>query len=150
MIEMMSEHLPQTIVTVLMIAATFLEVSKIKVNPWSWVASVIGRALNHDVIQQMQRLDERMERLENRQDKADAAAGERAAISQRARILRFGDELLHDERHTKEHFDEILRDIKRYECYCAAHKEFENGTTVATTKYIKDTYSRLLESHDFL
>ena len=77
MIEMMSEHLPQTIVTVLMIAATFLEVSKIKVNPWSWVASVIGRALNHDVIQQMQRLEERMERLENRQDKADAAADER-------------------------------------------------------------------------
>lgn len=150
MIEIMKEHLPETVVAVLALGATFVEVSKIKINPWSALARFIGRALNGDVIERMDKLDGRMEQIEKRQDQSEAADKMRDALSQRNRILRFGDELLHDKKHSKEHFDEILRDIDRYEKYCEEHREFENGTTVATNKHIKDTYRRLLESHDFL
>ena len=150
MIELIKTHLPETVVAVLALAATFVEVSKIKINPWTWLARTIGRAMNGDLIERMDKLEKRMEQLEKRQDQADAADKKRDAISQRNRILRFGDELLHDKKHSKEHFDEILRDIDRYEKYCDEHKEFENGTTVATSKHIKDTYRRLLETHGFL
>lgn len=150
MIELIKTHLPETVVAVLALAATFVEVSKIKINPWTWLARTIGRALNGEVIERMDRLEERMGQLEKRQDQSDAADEMRDAIAQRARILRFGDELLHDKKHSKEHFDEILRDIKRYEAYCSTHKAFENGTTVATTQHIENTYRKLLETHGFL
>ena len=150
MIEWIETHLLESTAAALALAATFVEVSKIKINPWTWLARAIGRALNGDVIERMDRLDKRMGELERRQNEAECANQMRDAISQRTRILRFGDELLHDKRHSKEHFDEILRDIKRYEAYCSKHPEFENGTTVATTQYIEDTYRKLLESHDFL
>ena len=150
MIDLIREHLPEAVVGGAALLATFVEVSKIKINPWTWLARTIGRAMNGDVIERMEKLDSRMEQIEKRQDQSEAADMKRDAISQRNRILRFGDELLHDKKHSKEHFDEILRDIDRYEKYCEEHREFENGTTVATSKHIKDTYRKLLESHDFL
>ena len=150
MIEWIEAHLLESTAAALALAATFVEVSKIKINPWTWLARAIGRALNGDVIERMDKLDDRMGKIEKRQNQSEEEDRRREAIGQRNRILRFGDELLHDKRHSKEHFDEILRDIKRYEAYCSKHPEFENGTTVATTQYIEDTYRKLLESHDFL
>ena len=41
--------------------------------------------------------------------------GQSEATTCRYRILRFNDEILHEQRHTKEHFDQILDDITRYE-----------------------------------
>ena len=75
---------------------------------------------------------------------------ERAAKDCRVRILRFGDEVLHDKRHTKEHFDQILQDITEYDKYCESHKDFKNNMTVMTTVHIKDTYERCMEDRSFL
>ena len=75
---------------------------------------------------------------------------ERDAISCRARILHFGDETIHGVRHTKEHFDQILRDITTYERYCDDHPNFENNTTVLTSQRIKDIYEECLKTKDFL
>jgi len=75
---------------------------------------------------------------------------ERNAIDCRSHILRFGDEILHDIRHSKEHFDQILRDIKAYEAYCKQHPNFENNTTLMTTRQILTTYQRCMETHGFL
>ena len=56
----------------------------------------------------------------------------------------------HGVRHTKEHFDQILRDITNYEQYCKDHPRFENNTTVMTSQRIKDIYEDCLEKADFL
>ena len=66
------------------------------------------------------------------------------------RVLRFGDELLHDVRHTKEHFDDVLRDITEYEKYCLEHPEFENDQMHITAEHIKETYHKCLREHSFL
>lgn len=75
---------------------------------------------------------------------------EQAMISARARILRFGDELLHKVRHSKDHFESVLRDARHYELYCQAHEHFENGVTEPTIKRIRDVYEACLETNDFL
>ena len=116
---------------VLLTAMTLIQVAPIKVNPWSAVAKAIGRAINGEVIAKVDQL-------------------ERDAISCRSRILHFGDETIHGVRHTKEHFDQILRDITTYERYCDNHPNFENNTTVLTSKRIKDIYEDCLEKADFL
>ena len=98
--------------------STFLEVSKIEINPWSWLAKKIGRAINGEVIAKVDKLEKEVCNIQNGMD-------ERAAKDARVRILRFGDEVLHGAEHSKEHFDQILLDITEYENYCDEHKDFK-------------------------
>ena len=123
--------------------ATIIQVSPIKWNPWTSLARWIGRAINGEVIQEVKDLKQKVEQM-------DHDAGERRAKDARARVLRFGDELLHDDRHSKEHFDDILQDITEYEKYCDKHREFENDRMKLTAQKIKETYKRCWEEHSFL
>ena len=91
-----------------------------------------------------------MEKLEKTVEAIRDVSDERAAKATRVRILRFGDEILHGIRHSKEHFDQILLDVTEYEQYCKEHPEFVNNMTVLTTQHIKETYSACFEQHDFL
>ena len=88
--------------------------------------------------------------VQKKVDEMAAAADEQSAISARARILRFGDEVLHGQKHSKDHFDSILRDAKLYEIYCSTHKDFENGVTEVIIDRIKAVYHERLEKNDFL
>ena len=68
----------------------------------------------------------------------------------RIRILRFSDEILHGKIHSKDHFDQIMIDIGKYEKYCENHKSFENGITKSSVTLVKDTYADRLKKNDFL
>lgn len=123
--------------------ATIVQVSPIKVNPWSWLGKAIGRAINGELMEKVDKLEQDIKQI-------DHDAGERNAKAARARVLRFGDELIHDVRHSKEHFDDILQDITEYEKYCDEHPEFENDRMQLTAQKIKDTYKKCWEEHSFL
>lgn len=123
--------------------ATMIEVSPIKVYPWKWLGRWIGRAINGELLEKVDDLEKTVKQM-------DHDAGERRAKDARARVLRFGDELIHDVRHSKEHFDDILQDITDYEKYCEEHPEFENDRMQLTAKKIKHTYEKCWEEHSFL
>ena len=128
---------------ILLAAMTLIQIAPIKLNPWSALAKAIGRAINGEVIAKVDRLERELLGMKENQE-------ERDAISCRASILHFGDETIHGVRHTKEHFDQILRDITTYERYCDDHPNFENNTTVLTSQRIKDIYEDCLKTKDFL
>lgn len=123
--------------------ATLFQIAPIKINPWTSLAKAIGRAINAEVIEKVGNLEKDLAALRNESD-------ERAAKDARVRILRFGDEILHDKLHSKEHFDQILQDITDYEHYCETHPHFKNNTTVMTTARILETYEQCLKDHSFL
>lgn len=133
------------IALVVAVLSTFLEVSKIKINPWSWLAKTIGRAINGEVLEKVNQLEADVLKLRDEEDERNSKAA-------RIRILHFGDELLHspDQRHSKEHFDEILQSITEYNQYCKDHPNFKNHMTEATTKHILKTYDKCLEENAFL
>ena len=120
-----------------------IQIAPIKINPWSWIAKKLGRAINGEVIKKVEGIESDVRRIEKKQD-------EQQAIMARVRILRFGDELLRDIPHSKEHYDQTLGDIKTYETYCQDNPEFENNVTVCTIKNIRDCYMERLKKHDFL
>ena len=127
----------------LIILMTLIQISPIKIDPWTWLADKVGGALNR-------KLEQRMATIENEFRSFRDAQQEQNALYARTRILRFGDEVLNDNRHTKEHFEQILCDIDEYEHYCAEHPLFKNNKTVLTSKRIKDVYAKLLKNNDFL
>ena len=53
-------------------------------------------------------------------------------------------------KHSKEHFDEILEDIDEYEDYCRDHEDYENNKAVLAINTIKEEYTYCLTHHDFL
>ena len=122
---------------------TLLQLAPIKINPWSAIAKAFGRAINSEVLEKVGKLESELQCVRS-------GMAEEKAVNCRARILRFGDECLHGERHTKDHFDQTLRDIAAYERYCEDHPEFENNVTELTSDRIKTIYRRCLDSNDFL
>ena len=127
----------------LIVLLTLIQIAPIKINPWSAIAKALGRAINKEMMDKLESLDKEMKQLR------DATALE-SALNCRVRILHFGDETLHGQKHTKEHFDQILRDIDKYEHYCNTHPEFENNVTVLTSARIKEIYQKRLADGDFL
>ena len=121
---------------------TLLQLSPIKIDPWSWLARKIGHAINGELIEEVDKLSKRM-------DASEAKAAEREAKATRVRILRFGDEILHGVHHSKEHFDQILLDITEYEQYCETHREFKNNMTQLTSRHIMETYSACFDGRSF-
>lgn len=79
-----------------------------------------------------------------------AENGESRATDCRYRILRFDDEIRHDERHTKEHFDQILEDITEYEKYCKNHPDYSNNKAEMAIKNIKRIYEKCTNESAFL
>ena len=127
----------------LLILLTLVQIAPIKADPWSWIAKSIGNAINGSVIDKVEKLSNDVKALRTECEERDATAC-------RTRILRFGDEILHDVRHSKEHFDQILLDITYYENYCGTHPHFRKNVAVATIKRINHVYARCMRDNDFL
>ena len=126
------DYIPEAVLAFLG-GMTLLQVAPIKIDPWSWLARKIGKVINGEVI-------ERVDKLEKSVEAMGRIADEREAKATRIRILRFGDEILHGVHHSKEHFDQILLDITEYQQYCREHPEFLNNMTELTSRHIMETY----------
>lgn len=127
----------------IVLLSAIIQISPIKINPWSWIAKKIGRAINGEVLQKVDGLETDLKEMKKTQD-------ERNARSARTKILEFGDELYHDVKHSKESFDDILDIITEYEQYCTDHPEFKNKRTERTVKHIEMIYDRCRVEHTFL
>lgn len=114
---------------ILILLLTLIQVTPLKLNPWSAIAKVLGKALTVDVL-----------------DKLD----ENSASTCRYRLIRFDDELRHDVKHTQEHFDQILDDITTYERYCKEHPNYPNSKAVLAIENIKSTYIKCRKENSFL
>lgn len=125
------------------VVSAIVEISPIKINPWTWLIRALGRALNHDMNAKVDKLSLDVKSLRSE-------LGEREAVTARIRILRFGDDCRQGARHSKEYFDQIEADITTYERYCAEHPGFKNNMTSLTIAYINKIYARCLEKNDFL
>lgn len=140
---------------------SLVEITPIKLNPWSWLGKKIGRMFNCELMTEMNNFKNKVGQdmgtlnTEIKSIKKDVAdireeAKEREATNRRARILEFGDEILHDTDYSKEHWDSVLMDISAYEHYCDDHPHYMNNVAKATIKHIKHMYDKHLDEDSFL
>lgn len=136
---------------------SLLEVSKIEINPWTYLARKFGNAINHDISEQIKEVNQRIDNVESSIDEVkriqtddESKADEYRAITSRVRILKFNEELLRDVKHSKEMFDQVLEDVTKYTHYCAEHPNFENDKAVLAINNVRKCYEKCLEQHDFI
>ena len=134
----------------LIILLSLVEISPIKINPWSRLAKWIGKAINADVIKELETVKATQAETQNRLEAHISANEQREADNCRARILRFNNELIREIPHTKEEFIEALKDIDDYKRYCREHKDYQNERAVHAIANIGRVYDERLEKHDFL
>lgn len=134
----------------LVLILSFIQIAPIKVNPWSAIARVIGRAINGEVLAELEQVRATQKETGQRLDNHINADEKREADKCRGRILHFNNEILRDIPHTKEEFIEVLKDIDDYEAYCREHKDYENGRAVHAICNINRVYDDRLKNHDFL
>lgn len=91
-----------------------------------------------------------IDNLDRKMDKLQKLNDEGMALTWRYRILRFDDEVLHDDKHTKEHFDQILEDITKYEMFCKDNPDFENNKAYLAIDNIKKVYKKCTDEGTFL
>lgn len=135
---------------VALLLLTLVEISPIKINPWSRLAKWLGRAINADVIKELETVKTTQTETRKRLEEHIKTNEKQEADNCRARILRFNNELIREIPHTKEEFVEALKDIDDYKRYCREHKDYENERAVHAIANIGRTYDERLEKHDFL
>lgn len=101
-------------------------------------------------IQMRKNLNTSIDNLGRKMDKLQKSNDEGSALTWRYRILRFDDEIRHDDKHTKEHFDQILEDITKYEKYCKKNPDFENNKASLAIDNIKKVYKKCTDEGTFL
>lgn len=134
----------------LFLLISLVELSPIKVNPWSAVARWVGRIVNRDVLAVLDEIRSAQIDTQQRLDDHIKADNERTADMHRAKILAFNNELLRDIPHTKEEFTEILAEIDGYEAFCRENPDYQNNRATHAIANIGRVYDERLQRHDFL
>lgn len=135
---------------VLVALLSLVEVSPIKINPWSGLAKWLGRAINVEVLSTMQTIQTAQKAQADALAAHIKADDERNADTLRMRVLHFNNELLRGDRHTREDFIEILAVIDAYEQYCKNHPNYRNNRASHAIANIGRVYDDRLKLRDFL
>lgn len=114
---------------ILLVLLTLVEIAPVKINPWQTIATGMGHAMCRDIIERIDENDAR---------------------NARYRIIRFNDEIRHDQKHTEEHFNQILDDIRTYELYCKEHPNFPNEKAQHSVANIRKIYDKCYAEDSFL
>lgn len=129
---------------------SIVEVSKIKINPWTWLFNWVGNILNSGIKKDILNLNSELKSVKQELDTMKQDSKEDAVKVARIRILRCSDEVYRGDRHSKEYFDNVLDDITTYTEYCRSHPDFKNEKAVLAINRIEEVYERCLEEHGFL
>lgn len=125
------------------ILAGMIKIPPLEINFWGWLGKQVGRAINGELEEKIDKLTDDLESFKNQEELENMRQA-------RQRILRFSDEILFDQKHSKEHFDEILEDIDLYEKYCHEHEDYENNRAELAIASIREIYRECLKNHNFL
>lgn len=129
---------------------TLVEKVPVKFNPWSAIARAIGRALNSEVLKELDTVKATQKATAKKLEDHIAADDVRHVDRHRERILQFNNELLRNIPHTREDFIEILTVIDAYNLYCKTHEDYKNNRAVHAIKNIERVYDDRLAKRDFL
>lgn len=104
---------------------------------------------DNDLIKRFDKLDEKIDKLEKNFDaKIDSLKKDIEDIeanNARVRILKFSEEVQHGQKHSKESYDQIHKDIDDYTRHCNKYPDYPNSRADAAIKNIERLYLEALK-----
>lgn len=130
---------------------SLIQISPIKINPWSWIARAIGRAINGDIFNEIKGIKEEINDIKESRKEYKKEREFMKATACRRRILNFDDELRRRLQHSEESFNSIIEDIDFYVPFCEEHKnDYSNKKAEAAISNILEKYKQCKEQNDFI
>lgn len=128
---------------------TLIQITPIKLNPWSAIFKWLGKQLNTDVLAKMNTLEKRIDAVEEAQKSHIQESKEDELKARRISILDFSSSILRGVNYHREKFDFMINECDSYEEYCKKN-EIKNGVAEASIAEIRRIYQEHLRNNDFL
>ena len=143
------EWCSHNIIAVLVGLSALIQITPIKINPWTALFKWIGEKVNEDLRNQVGGLNEKINNLSKDIDTLGKQRKEDEKDRIRWEMLDFANSCRNGRRHTK---DEYLHIIELNDKYKKLLKETndKNGVFEVEYEYIKELYKERQEKNDFL
>ncbi|MCD7882540.1 MAG: hypothetical protein LUI87_02360 [Lachnospiraceae bacterium] len=137
------------VVVILLIGSRLIKISQLEINPWKAIGKAIGKAINGDVMTELEAVKKSQADIAKRLDEREKIEDARNADMHRTRILQYNLELIRNLKHTKEDFDDILAEVDAYRKYCSGHPDYPNKRAEHAIKNIERVYDERVRKRDF-
>ena len=128
---------------------TFIEVSKIKINPWSSLFKWIGKKMNEEVMEEIKCLKKSDEEICKKQAEIERQQAIDTADTIKAEVFSFYNECKRGLKHSEAEFNHIAQQNKKYMAIIEVTKE-PNGVYEAEYEYIMEIFKEAMTKNDFL
>ena len=128
---------------------TFVEVSKIKINPWSSLFKWIGKKMNEEVMEEIKCLKKSDEEICKKQAEIERQQAIDTADTIKAEVFSFYNECKRGLKHSEAEFNHIPQQNKKYMAIIEVTKE-PNGVYEAEYEYIMEIFKEAMTKNDFL
>ena len=133
----------------LAVLGTFVEVSKIKLNPWSALFKWIGSKMNTEVMEEIKVLKKNDEEIRKEQEEIKMQQAIDACDAIKAEVFQFYNECKRDMKHSEAEFNHITQQNKKYEKLLEITHE-PNGVYEMEYEYIMKIFKKAMRENDFL
>lgn len=123
---------------------------------WEVIKTMIDKLLQRkrvtieEISEKLDAQGKKLNSLEEAFNRKNAEDQEKEAKSARRRILRTDDEIRIGIKHSKDFFDDVLRDIDSYEEYCENHPHFKNKCAESAINNVMACYEACKMENSFL
>lgn len=136
--------------TAIAILMTIVQITPIKVNPWSALCTAVARAFSKDLSAQLKDLGKKITEVDTKLDKHISDSEQKEILEKRVLILDFANEIAEGNRQfTKEKFRNIMSACDEYTAYCET-THFKNSVAEESIALIRETYADKLKNNSFL
>ncbi len=134
---------------VIVIVTSLIQISPLKLDPWTKLANWLGNSLNKSVLGKVADVQKQVQAVDQKLNNHIAESESKSLQDTRSEILRFGSCIVSGNNYTKEEFDFMISKCDKYEEYCKTNK-VANGVADATIKEIRRVYAIRLSENNFL
>ena len=138
------------IVVIGVILASFIQISPIKVDPWTSFFKWIGKLMNGDLMDEIKSIKAELNDLRQKAENAEKQRDRDRAEDARRDILIFDDELRRGVEHSEELFNQTFESINLYKKFCSKNPDYENSKAVNAISNINNTYQRIKTENKFI
>ena len=147
--QQVGDWIVHNIVQLALILSIFIQITPIKLNPWSSLFKWIGKLITQESDKKIGQLISDTEKLKTKIEAVQANLNENEKDRIRWEILDFANSCRNGKDHTKDEFDHIITLNKKYKSLLALTND-ENGVFEVEYEYIRELYAEKLKTNNFL
>lgn len=129
--------------------STLVEITPIKWNPISSLLTWLGKKMNSQVLERVDKQDKKIDSLNEKIDFVDRKIDMNEVDRIRWEILDFANSCRNGRRHTKDEFEHIIQQHVKYHQIIES-RDMTNGLITIEYEYIESLYKHCLEKNSFL